>query len=269
MSALINLVLIVIAIYFSFKFHIILGFAAVVILAIIGWISNYPRITHGRANAEFNNRNFDKAMSLYKKAYKSGHRKYDVDISYAQALLRLGEPEKALKILNDLLGLRITKELRRPATQARCMVYYKLGRLDEAYEDALELFEDGYTTSNMYCLIGLLMLEKNEPIDKTLEFCEKAFDYDSDNRDNVDNLLVCYIKMHNLEKAKELADILTDAHPNFIEGWYHSAEVYYMLGNIEKTRDNLDHIKDCYRSYMTTVSEDEINALYEKLDKEC
>ena len=266
MNALLNLIIIVAIFYFSFKLHFIAGILATIVLIAIGYISNYPTIMHSRANAEFVNGNIDKAMELYKKAYKSNHRKYKVDISYAQALLKIGKPQEALDVLNNILGLRITNELRRPAKLIRCMVYYKLGKLDEAYEEALELFEDGYTTSNMYSVVGLLMLEKGEPIEKTTEFCRKAYDYDSDNRDNIDNLLACYIKTKNINEAMPLVEELVENHPTFVEGWYHAAQVYVIANELDKAKAALAKIDDCTRTYMTTISEEEIRQLSEQIN---
>ncbi|MBQ7974798.1 MAG: hypothetical protein IJ300_03845, partial [Clostridia bacterium] len=180
--------------------------------------------------------------------------------------LRTGDPQKALEIINKLLSLSHLKpEIKLLAKQTRVLINYKLGDLDEAYSEAKEMFEDGYTTSNMYCLIGLLMIAKNEPIEETLEFCEKAYDYDSDNRDNVDNLLVCYIKTSNFEKTKELADSLTEEYPSFVEGWYHCAQAYAGTGDSAKALECLAKAKEGDRSFLTTVSEEEIESLEAKL----
>ena len=269
MNILLNFVIIFVLLYFAFKFHVLAGIAVLVILGIIGYISNYPRLMAGRANAEFLKKNYDLAFKYYKKAYKSNHRKYNVDISYAQALLRVGKPEESLEVLNKIMVLPLKKEMRRPATMVRCMVKYRLGMLDEAYEEAVEIFEDGYVNSNMYSIIGLFMHEKGESADKVLEFCEKAYDFNADNRDIVDNLLLCYIKTKNAQKAISLGSELTEKYPQFIEGWFHLAQAYLLGENYEEAKRAFEKIKDCERSYLTTVSQAEIDDLYTKLNKEC
>ena len=137
--------------------------------------------------------------------------------------------------------------------------------VEETVEEAIELFDDGYTISNMYCLVGLLMIATNKPLDETTAFCEKAYDYDCDNRDIVDNLLVCYIKNKNYEKATELSKILTEQYPLFIEGWYHTALMYYNMGDNTEAKYALSKIKDCDRTYMTTISEEAVAELENKL----
>lgn len=258
MSFISNLILIAVCIYITLKVSTLIG-----LLCFVGLISfiltkSYPAYMCARANAEFLKKNYQKAFRMYEKAYKSKNRKFTVDLSYSQALLRYGKPEKALEVLDKILYLRLTNEIKYPAKQTRSLIYYKLGRVQEAYEEAKELFEDGYTTSNMYCLVGLMMLANNEPIDETMAFCEKAYDYDNENRDIIDNLLVCYIKTNNTEKGKELADIIVKEHPDFVEAWYHAAQVYYKLGDNKKAFEYLENIKNCERSFLTTVSEEDI-----------
>lgn len=267
MSILITVVIVFAAIWFAFRLNVVLGIIVSVGAVAVWYYSNYANLMTGRANAEFNKKNYDKAMSYYEKAYKSKGRKFTVDISYAQALLRTGNPEKALEIINKILELRVTDEIKKNAKQTRCMINYKLGNLDEAYEEAWEMFDDGFRTSNMYCLVGFLKLLKNMPIDETLEFCEKAYDYDSDNRDNVDNLIVCYLRKGDYEKAYDLAKDLTNAFPEFVEGWYHGAIALKNLGNIDEAAEYASKIKDCTRTYMTTVSQEQVDSLLSELQK--
>ena len=265
MSFISNLILIAVCIFITAKVNSLIGLLC--FLGVIYFIlkNSYPAYMCARANAEFLKKNYQKAFRMYEKAYKSKNRKFTVDLAYSQALLRYGKPEKALEVLDKILCLRLTDEIKYPAKQSRALIYYKLDRTQEAYEEAKELFEEGYTTSNMYCLVGLMMLAKNEPIDETIAFCEKAYYYDNENRDIIDNLLVCYIKTKNTEKAKELADIIVKEHPDFVEAWYHAAQVYHMLGDNSKAYEYLENIKNCERSFLTTVSEEDIENLKSKL----
>ena len=113
----------------------------------------------------------------------------------------------------------------------------------------------------MHCIIGLFMIEAKKPWDKILAFCEKAYDYDEDNRDIVDNYLVALIETGNLEKAKELSDKLIEMAPQFVEAYYHSALLYKKLGDNKKALELLEKTPDCKRTYMTTVSEKDIEVL--------
>ena len=58
--------------FFAFKFNAMLGILVLVAMGAYLFYSNYAAYMAGRANAEFNKKNFDKAMALYEKAYKFG-----------------------------------------------------------------------------------------------------------------------------------------------------------------------------------------------------
>lgn len=255
---------------FAYKASIVLGIVCSVLEILFVWLFYGWKINLGRANAEFAKKNYDEAMKYYKKAYNSKNRKYEVDISYAQALLRTGNTEEAEKIVDNILSMRVTQDLKRAAKQTRCLIYSKTDRVDEAYEEAKELFYDeGYVTSNTYCLLGYLMLLKSDiPLKETTEHCEKAYDYDSDNRDNVDNLIVCCLREGDYKRAAELSDKLCEEHPQFVEAFYHGAAAYLKLGNRDKARELASKIKDCTRSFMTTVSEKEVGELCRELGAE-
>lgn len=269
MSTLLIFAVVAGALVFLYKLSLAAGIAATVLTAAAIWYFYGSSFNLGRANAEFSRKNYDKAMKLYEKAYHSKTRKYTVDIAYAQALLRIGKPEPALAIINNILSMRITQDLKRAAKQTRCMINSKTGKLDEAYEEAKELFyEDGYVTSNTYCLLGYIMLLMDLPNDEVMDFCQKAYDYDSDNRDNVDNLVVCYLRSGDYKRAAELSDKLCEEHPQFVEAFYHGALAHMELGENERAKELASKIKDCTRSFMTTVSEKQVQELCEKLGAE-
>ena len=269
MSGLFTILLIFIVTILAFRMNLFLGIAALIITAIAIYKKYHTEYLVGRANAEFAKKNYDKAFKYYEKAYKSKSRKFTVDISYALALTRAGNPEKALKIINDILSLRVTDEIKKKAKESRCIINYRLGNNEEAYEEATELFDEGYRTSNMYCIIGYLKLLLNHPIEETYKFCQKAYEYDSDNRDNVDNLAVCCLRLGDYEKAAELGEELIENFPKFVEGWYHAALAQEKLGNFKKAREYAGKIKDCDRTIMTTISESEAENLVKRLDENC
>lgn len=255
-----------IATYFAFKFNVILGIIVIALILFLLYKMNYASYFEMKANLELRNGNISNALKLYEKAYISKNRKFSVDISYARALLRSGDTEKALELMNNILGLNLTKEVKTTAKQTRSLINYKLGNIDEAYEEAYELYNDyNYTTSNMRALMGFMMLVKGVPMDETIKFCEEAYDYDSDNRDIVDNLAVCCYQTKNYKKGLELCESLTDEHPKFVEGWYHGALMLSALGDKKRALEWLKNIAECNRTGMTTVSEEEIEELEKQL----
>lgn len=266
MGTLLNVILVAVAAVFAFRVHWALGIIFIVVIAILLWKSKYSEFMAGRGNAEFNKGNTELAISYYKKAISKKNTKYTTIVGYANILLRVGKPEEALEQVNRVLGVsNLVKDAKKLAKQTRVLINYKLGEYDEAYDEAVELFEDGYTTSNMYCIVGLMMIVCKKSAEETLEFCEKAYDYDADSRDIVDNYLLALINSGEYEKAKEISEKLIELAPTFVEAYYHSAMLYKKLGDNKKAKEFLTHISECNRTYMTTVSEKEIEDLQNSL----
>ncbi len=266
MEILLNIILVVVAAVFAFRVHWALGIIFLVVIGILLWKSKYSEFMAGRGNAEFNKGNIDLALSYYEKAISKKNAKYSTVVSYANVLLRTGKAKEALEHVNRVLGVsNLVKETKKLAKQTRVLINYKLGEYGEAYDEAIELFEEGYTTSNMYCLVGLMMIVCKKPPEETLKFCEKAYDYDSDSRDIVDNYLLSLINCAEYEKAKEISEELIELAPEFVEAYYHSALLYKKLGDNNKAKEFLSHIPECNRTYMTTVSEKEIEDLQNSL----
>ena len=74
-------------------------------------------------------------------------------------------------------------------------------------------------------------------------------------------MLICYYNRGEYEKAKEISDKVVETSPKFVEAWYHAAQVACKLNDYEDALEKLEHIKECRRSFMTTISEEEIAKL--------
>lgn len=262
MNALIYFIIIILAIVFAFKIHYILGIIFIASIAFYIYHNYYSSFLAARANAEYSNGNCELALEYYKQAVKKGKPSYSTFSGYSLMLLRSGEPEKALDEINKVLSsLNLPLNIKQQSKQIRALINYKLGNFKDSYEEALELYEDGYTISAMRGLLGMIMLTAEDNQEKVLAFCEEAYDYDSDNRDIVDNYLLALINMNKLEEAKEVSKKLIDMAPNFAESYYHSAILHKALGENQKAKELLEKISECKMSYMTTVSEKEIEDL--------
>lgn len=203
----------------------------------------------------------DKAIKWYEKAIASGKASASVRINYAMILLRTGNPKRAEEEFNAVISNKAYSEAeKRSAKEYRCMAYLKQGNTELAYSEAKALFQDIKNTIT-YGIIGYLMQLVETTPEEHLALCEEAYDYNSDDRDITDNLVVALIRNNELDRASELAADLRDNHPTFVEAFYHSALIELKRGNKDLAKEYLLRIKDCRRSYLTTVSEDEIELL--------
>lgn len=250
----------------AFKFNIFLGIAVAVLVIGFGIYKFLPTYYAINGNKAFEIGDEDSARNWYKKAYETGRANVKLKSSYAYVLLRTGYADEAEKILDPIIRVKgLAPEKRNLAKQQRCMVYYKQGRLDEAIEDAETMMNEGYRNSNLYGMIGYFKLLRNDDIEATTKLCEEAYDYNSDNRDIKDNLSICYYRKGDYEKAEKISDELIESAPNFIEGFYHGIQIAMKLNKYDKAEKYAENLKECKRSGMTTISEEEVNMLIQEV----
>ena len=167
-------------------------------------------------------------------------------------LLRTGYADEAEKVLDPIIRVKgLAPEKKNLAKQQRCMVYYKQGRLDEAIEDAQSMMNEGYRNSSIYGMLGYFKLLRNDDLDETTKLCEEAYDYNSDDRE--------------YEKAEKISDELVGSAPNFVEGFYHGIQIAMKLNKYDKAAEYAEKLKECKRSGMTTVTEEEVNKLIQEV----
>lgn len=255
------------AVYFAFKTNLYVGIIVSLAVLVYAFAKGMPLAYQLKSRKAFSEGDFDEAKRIYQKALKYLGYNFDSQTEYAYMLLRSGDFDEAKNVMDKLLSYKMNPQNRNLATVQRCMCYYKTGNLDEAYSDALELYNDGYRTMTLYGLLGYFKILKAPLSDDTFDFCLEAYDYANDDRDICDNLLICYYNRGEYEKAKEISDSVIENEPKFIEAWYHAAQVEVALGDFKTAKEHLDKIPDCIRSCMTTISEEDVNKLIDFVDR--
>ncbi len=263
------LILGIIVIVFAFKFNTFLGIGIIAAIVLFGIYHFIPSYYAMKGNQAFSAGDDEGAVMWYKKAYDTGRTKIELKSSYAYLLLRTGRADDAEKILDPIIRVKgITPEKKNVAKQQRCMVYYKQGRLDEAIEEAEEIFDGGnYVNTTLYGMLGYFKLLKNGASEDTLKFCEEAYEYNDEDRDITDNLSLCYYNRGRYEEAEKLSDAVIKHAPEFLEGYYHGAQIAVKLNNYKKAQEYIDKISECKRTAMTTVSEEEVEELAKEVKK--
>lgn len=258
----------IIIIAVAFKFNTWLGVGILAVIAAYAIYRFIPSIYITKGNQAYAAGDEDAAREWYKKAYDTGRTNVKMKSSYAYILLRTGYEDEAEKVLDPIIKIKsLAPEKKNLAKQQRCMVYYRQGRIDEALDDAMELYESGYKTSNLYGMIGYFKLLRGDSPEETLAMCEEAYDYNKDNRDILDNLSICYYRLGRYEDAERISDELLAENDNFIEGYYHGAQIAVKRVNYGKAQEYLDKLSECKRSKMTTITEEEIEKLKQEVKK--
>lgn len=254
-------IVMLVVLFLAFMTNLWLGIAVTVILVGYTLYKAVPSLYAAQGNKAFSDGDMAGARKWYRKAYDTGRASLNLKTGYGILLMRLGAYETAETVFNEIiLDKSIPKDKKNNPKQYRALLYYKLGRPADALEEAEELFE-GYRNSTMYGLLGYLKLATGQPIDETLDFCLEAYDYNADDRDIQDNLVLAYYKKGQYDKAKEYADQLAEAHPQFVEAMYHSALIALALGDRDGARAFAEKISGCKRTGLTTISEAEVEEL--------
>ncbi len=268
MNNFLNVVMVALIIFFLFKMvGPLAGITAFVIVLAVALYLYVPTYYASKGNQAFNAGDFKGAVAWYKKCM-ANRAKVNHRINYAYMLMRVGEFEEAEKVLDYILRFKSVKpEHRNAARQHRCMVYYKQGRLDEAVEEAQTAYDNGFRTSVMRATLGFFKLVTAPKAQETYEFCLDAYDYDDENRDIKDNMILAYYYQGEYEKAKEISDKVMEENPQFVEAYYHGAMIEEKLGNYKKAKEYLEKTEDCRWSDMTTVTKDEVAAFIKEIEK--
>lgn len=258
---------VIILVVIAYKFNVLLGVGLTALLLAYGIYSLIPSLYVLKANKAYQIGDFEESKRWYKKAYDTNRAKINVKVSYAYILLRTGDTDEAEEVLNRIIRTKGVKpEQKNKARQQRCMVYYKQGRIDEALEEAYDIFDNGnYKNTTLYGMIGFFKI-LGDDIDDAMKFCLEAYEYNSDDRDIIDNLSICYYKKGEYDKAKELSDKIISDNPQFVEAYYHGAQIAIKCGNYETAKEYLAKIPGCRWSNMTTVTHEEVDDLTKEVE---
>ena len=68
-----------------------------------------------------------------------------------------------------------------------------------------------------------------------------------------------------MKKQKKYLMNLSGRHLNFVEGFYHGIQIAMKLNKYDKAAEYAEKLKECKRSGMTTVTEEEVNKLIQEV----
>lgn len=258
-------VIFLIFVFICYFVNIFLGIAASIAFLAFLFYTHLPDFYMLKGSRAYGLKETEKALSWYKRAMKTGRASAKGKAYYAILLLRSGFPDDAERYLNSAINSpTATPQDKSFAKPFRILTYLKQGRIQEANEDLDELFAE-VKNSATYGLKGYFLHLFGTDNAEILRLCKEAYSYNPDDRDIADNLALAYIKCGDYDNAAALLEKLRENFPTFVEGFFHSALLASKTGDNASACEYLAAADKCDRTYLTTVSPEEIDALKQEV----
>ena len=196
-------------------------------------------------------RNYEKALSLYKKAEKLGIGSETFQLSYGVLLLKKGDFEKARDLFSKVLINASKEKIKNISKINLSLAYWKMGQLDTA-EEMLREVQTKYNTSTVYGALGYILIEKGD-LDEALKYNLEALEYDDEDPVVLDNLAQNYYRMGEIDKAKEYFLKAEQEKSDQPDTLYYLACIYEKEGDVEAARKKLRKALSCNITPLNTV----------------
>ena len=208
---------------------------------------------------------YQQVLKQYEEAMAGAPQPPNVTLGYAILLMRLGQFEKAMDVMQKL---RLDKNLKESdwfdirLNYSVCL--WKLGRLDDAIATAKRAMEIKKCAA-IYNTLGMYLVEK---AGQTGDFAEveafnaEAMDYDDEDAGILDNMGGMYEARSKFaadpapdrEKAKEYFAKAHALKPRQIVTMYALARMYHEDGQDDKAREALEPAQNLYYSAVCAVT---------------
>ena len=199
------------------------------------------------------------------RSYNTGRMNTHTAVYYAYILIKNSELDKAQTVTNLMLGRKnIKPDDKTMAKHNLSLIEYRRGNLEDAMEMAQSIFDAGKSTL-IYGTLGYYKILHGDA--DAFDFCKKAVEYNDDDNTILDNYLHVLIQKNMFDDAVQYANKLMDKSPKFVEAYYHSAQIYNALGDKKLASDTLDKTEKCVKTFMTTVTDEQIQALRNEINQ--
>lgn len=251
----------------SFYIHPLLGTAVILVSIGLLFYFNRYQVYALKGRQYYANNDMEKAIIYFRKAMSAKKPSPDIVISYGYLLLKNGDPDNAEKVIDNLINRKDTPDDKKEIARAlKALIIWKKGDIDKAIETLEDVLKKVETT-NIYGSLGYLYILKGD-LDKALEFNLKAYDYNSSNAVILDNLGQVYYLRGEYDKATEIYEKLMEQNPSFPDAYYNYAMLLKAKGEKEKALETVKKAQNYKLSFLSTVKEENINALINELENE-
>jgi tetratricopeptide (TPR) repeat protein len=195
------------------------------------------------------------ALLQYEKGYKKGMG-YRFQLAYGLALLRMEELDRSREVFSQILASPAPEDIRLFAKYNQGMVYWKLGRIDDAH-DTMEAVFRKRPDSKSYGALGYFKILKGD-LEDALSFNLKALEYDDEDPVVLDNLGMIYDRMGDTDKALGYFLKAEEQKADQVSTLYNLGRIYREKGESDLAREKLEKALACTITPLSAVTRDQI-----------
>lgn len=260
LSAIAHIILCIILPYFLVtftidKFGLGMGFGMMILILMALFMYLKPKIYTLWAWRQYST-DHDKAFKTFQKAYDTGKMAPQQALMYAYLLIRDGHITKAEKLITGILikhRKKLKKENILAADLNMAIIFWKKNDIASAIEKMEDVYNEGYRSTVHYGTLGIFYILNNQ-LERALEFCKEAMEFNSSDASIRDNLGLCYIRMKEWVKAEEVYEALfEETTPTFIEAFYNYGTILEHRGDYKGACDYYQKALGCPEKYLSTV----------------
>lgn len=187
-----------------------------------------------------------------------GRKSFRTKVLYAYLLLKEGRLEKAERLFEELLNMKLSFDEEMLTKSNYALVLWKKGDIDAAIE-MLEEVNKQYKNSINYGSLGFLYIVKGD-MEKALAFNMEAYEYNSANTVILDNLGQTYFLRKEYDQAKEIYEKLISLNPAFPEAYYNYGLVLLAQDCVQMALETMKKSLNYKFSFLSTVTKAEVEA---------
>lgn len=209
------------------------------------------------------------AEAHYSKAFAGQSTDAMAMCAYGLLLLRKGESQKADQVLDYVRhNLRLNPKKEEYLQSNQGLVYWKLGRIDEALEIYEQLFSQK-KQSRLYGTLGFLWIAKGDisgDYSRAWEINREGYDYDDEDPVVLDNLGQLHFRAGEYEKAAEMFVQALKYNEGQFDSLYYLARCRALEGNTEEALKLINKALHKKYSHLNTVALADAQALKNELE---
>ncbi len=267
-KALLKVVLPLLAIFLVIRLvNIWAGLGLVLVILVYLTYNNRAKVFSWIGNINYYKGNTEAARVWYNRAYNSKNPNPRTMITYGYLELKMANIDKAEMICKSVLESNISEDDKMFTRSNLALVMWKRGDIDDAIKELEEIIQT-YKTTVIYGSLGYLLIEKGD-LKRALELNLEAYEYNNKNLIIMDNLGQTYYLLGEYDKAKEIHDKLIPENPSFAEAWYNYGRILRQTDGPEKALEAVKKAKDYKLSFLSTVTDEQIEREIKELEEEC